>query len=103
VTPHLDQQTPQQEQQHSPIYLKVAQEFPELIEDNERVTRGEKPQTEVFKRTGRIFSEALGLDPSLENSLGAVLLAARLASMQLADERRLTFHQGTVPARTVIQ
>lgn len=67
---------------------RLAREFPELLEDNQRVHRGEKPQTELFNRTSTIFRELVADDPTLKNSPGAMLMAARQAKGQLDAEKK---------------
>ncbi len=66
--------------------LKIASEFPELLEDNARVQRGEKPQSELFKRTARIFSELATDDPTMKTSPALVIQAARVARMEIETE-----------------
>lgn len=75
-------------QQASTIDQKIGREFPDLIADNDRVQRGEKPQTEMYKRTGKILQELVADDPSLKNSTGALMAAARMAKQQLDAEKK---------------
>jgi hypothetical protein len=67
---------------------RLSREFPELLDDNQRVQRGEKPQSELFGRTSRIFRELVADDPSLKASPGAMLMAARQAKRELEQEKK---------------
>lgn len=65
-----------------------AQEFPEIAADNARMTRGEKPETELFQRASAIFREMVADDPALKKSQGALTAAARAAKRELAAEKK---------------
>ncbi len=63
--------------------MKLAQDYPEIAKDSERVDRGERPQSELFKRTGELYREAVAIDPSLKGSKGLLLLVAKQAKGEL--------------------
>ncbi len=63
--------------------MKLEREFPEILADSKLVSAGERPKTELFKRTREIYQEAVAEDPSLEASKGAMLMAARQAKREL--------------------
>lgn len=44
---------------------------------------GLKPESELFKCTGEIFNTSVALDPTLKDSKGALLMAARQAKAEL--------------------
>lgn len=69
---------------------KFASEFPEMAADSARVSKGEKPQSELFKRAGVLYRAAVDEDPSLKGSKGLLLMVARQAKKDLADEARPT-------------
>lgn len=63
--------------------IKLSKEFPEIAEDSDRVSRGERPKTEIFKRAGELYREAVAEDPKLEGSKGLLLTVARMAKKEL--------------------
>lgn len=65
---------------------RIAAEFPEIAEDSKRVSQGERPQTELFKRAGAIYRAAVAEDPALKGSKGLLLIAARQAKAELSKE-----------------
>ncbi len=73
--------------QHTAMDAKF-NEFPELLADSKRVAAGEQPQTELYKRTKEHFRAMVADDPSLKNSVGATLAAARLAKKELEMEAK---------------
>jgi hypothetical protein len=79
-----------QAQTHATYDAKLGQEFPELVADNARMQRGEKPQNELTKRTAQIFQEMVADDATLKNSPAAILTAARTAKRLLEAEKKAT-------------
>lgn len=65
---------------------RIAAEFPEIAADSKRVSEGERPQTELFKRAGAIYRAAVAEDPALKGSKGLLLIAARQAKAELSKE-----------------
>ena len=65
---------------------RIAAEFPEIAADSQRVSKGERPQTELFQRAGAIYRAAVAEDPALKGSKGLLLIAARQAKAELAKE-----------------
>ncbi len=63
---------------------RIAAEFPEIAEDSKRVSQGERPQSELFKRAGAIYRAAVAEDPALKGSKGLLLIAARQAKAELS-------------------
>jgi hypothetical protein len=61
----------------------LAAEFPELIEDSDRVQRGEKPLTQLYQRTARVFHELVTAGPALFDEGEAILAAARIAKEEM--------------------
>lgn len=64
--------------------IKISKEFPEIAEDSERIAKGERPKTELFKRAGEIYRAAVAEDPDLQGSQSLLLMAARQAKAELA-------------------
>lgn len=64
--------------------LQLEREFPEILADSKRIDQGLAPQTELFKRAGEIYRESLRMDPQLEGSRSALVMAARQAKAELA-------------------
>ena len=62
---------------------QLQREFPELAADSDRVSRGLKPESELFNCTGEIYRSSVALDPALKDSKGALLMAARQAKAEL--------------------
>lgn len=71
------------------VSSQLSTEFPELVEDSKRFTRGEHPQSKLFGRTALLLSQMIEGDPSIKKSPAALLLAARAARQQLAAELKL--------------
>jgi len=65
---------------------KFAREFPEITEDSARINRGEKPQSELWDRTSKIYREMVAKNPQLANDRESLVLAARQAKRELAAE-----------------
>ncbi len=62
---------------------RLGTEFPEIAEDSARISRGEKPKSEIFARASEIYRESIGLDPELKGSKSALILACRQAKAEL--------------------
>jgi hypothetical protein len=62
---------------------RLEAEFPEMMEDSNRVAKGLAPKSELFAKAGEIYRELVDLDPSLKNSRGLLLIAARQAKAAL--------------------
>lgn len=58
---------------------RLEAEFPEMMEDSARVGKGLAPKSELFLKAGEIYRELVDMDPSLKNSRGLLLIAARQA------------------------
>lgn len=65
---------------------RIAREFPDIAADSARVAKGEKPETELFKRAGAIYRAAVSDDPSLKGSKGLLLISARQAQKEIELE-----------------
>jgi hypothetical protein len=68
--------------------MKFAREFPEIAEDNARVDRGEKAQSELWNRTSKIYRAMVDENPELAKDRETIVLAARQAKRELAAEAR---------------
>lgn len=66
---------------------QLASEFPELVEDSRRQSKGEQPKTELWARTREIYREAVALDPALKSSKSALIIAARQAKAELSKAK----------------
>lgn len=64
--------------------IKISKEFPEIAEDSERIAKGERPKTELFKRAGEIYRAHVAEDPDLQGSQSLLLMASRQAKAELA-------------------
>lgn len=64
----------------------MSSEFPEILEDLDRIAKGLKPQSEIFMRTAGIYQDAYTLDPELKGSKSALIMASRQAAAQLSME-----------------
>ena len=71
------------------VDTQIAREFPEILEDNARVNRKEAPQSELYKRTSRIFQEMVADEPALKNARGTILIAARQAKRLMEAEAKV--------------
>lgn len=58
---------------------RLEAEFPEMMEDSARVSKGLAPKSELFVKAGEIYRDLVDMDPSLKNSRGLLLIAARQA------------------------
>jgi hypothetical protein len=58
---------------------RLEAEFPEMMEDSARAAKGLPPKSELFIKAGEIYRELVDLDPSLKNSRGLLVIAARQA------------------------
>lgn len=67
---------------------QLASEFPELVEDSKRLSRGEAPKTEIWKRAAEIYREAVALDPGLKSTKSALLIAARQAKAEIGGKAK---------------
>lgn len=63
---------------------RLEAEFPEMMEDSARVAKGLAPKSDLFIKAGEIYRELVDLDPSLKNSRGLLLIAARQAKAAIA-------------------
>lgn len=69
---------------------KMGREFPELNEDNARVSAGEKPKGEMYIRTGKHFQEMMhdaGVKLDSAAARGLLYAAAKLAKKEIGMER----------------
>jgi hypothetical protein len=71
------------EQPDAQFAAQLQQEFPEIVADSERMSRGLQPESEIFKCAGAIYRAAVAADPALKESRGALLMAARQAKAEL--------------------
>lgn len=58
-------------------------EFPEMMEDSARVSKGLAPKSELFQVAREIYRDYVDMDPSLKDSRGLLLIAARQAKAQI--------------------
>jgi hypothetical protein len=65
----------------------LAEEFPDIISDSNLVAAGKAPKTELFRRAGEHYREAIALDPQLKGSKSALLTATRLAAAELGIKK----------------
>ena len=69
---------------------QLAAEFPDIAADGRRIANGGEPQTELYKRSAVIFRQTVKLDPSLQNSKSALIMAARTAAAEIKAEAKAT-------------
>jgi hypothetical protein len=65
---------------------RLETEFPEMMEDSARVAKGLAPKSELFTKAGEIYRDLVDLDPSLKNSRGLLLIAARQAKAAITGK-----------------
>jgi len=65
----------------------LSEEFPDIIQDSNRVAAGKAPVSRLFTRSGEIYREAVELDPQLKGSKSLLLTAARQAAAELGIKR----------------
>lgn len=74
---------------HSRTDAELARLYPELLEDAERIKKGEAPKTDLYIRTNEKYKDMLALDPSLKQSPALLMSAAASAKKELAMEAEL--------------
>lgn len=77
---------------------KLGAEFPELVADAKAVANGQQPKSEIYKRAGEIYRDAIAEDPQLRGSKSALLIAARQAKAELAGKKAVPNGNGRLPA-----
>lgn len=83
----MDENQAQSEQQV--FSQEFGREFPELIADGHRMNLGQKPRSELWLRSARIFREMAAADPRLNELRGgpdlenAIVIAARRAKLEI--------------------
>jgi hypothetical protein len=71
------------------LYFELILEVPDLVEDGKRVACGERPHSEIFKRTADVLARMEESDPSLKAFPEVALLAAaRIAKLELETEQK---------------
>lgn len=65
---------------------RLEAEFPEMMEDSARVAKGLAPKSELFVKAGEIYRDLVDMDPSLKNSRGLLLIAARQAKAAISGK-----------------
>ena len=86
TSPGQTQRTPAAARDDAEWGKKFAGEFPEIWEDNARVDRGEKPQSELWNRTSKIYRTMVTENPQLAKDRETLVVAARQAKRELAAE-----------------
>lgn len=67
---------------------RLASEFPEVAEDSARMDKGLPAKSPLFIRAAEIYRENIALDPALDGSKGALLIACRQAKAELDAKGR---------------
>jgi hypothetical protein len=78
----------QQQDSWRAIDTELGTNYPDVWQDSKRVARGEKPQTEMYRRSAINLQQMVADDPKLKNSPAALLAAVRMAKKELDLEKK---------------